>query len=110
MARPYETKVEDGGGRAADGELRRLRRFWLHVVALAVADQDADWLGGAGSGRDLILQAAGIGPGYWGRRVRPLADAIRAESELAGFERREPPPDFLAAVDRGGFAHSGVWT
>ena len=46
MATPYEIKVEDGGGRAADGELRRLRRFWLHVVALAVADQDADWLSG----------------------------------------------------------------
>ena len=109
MARPYETKVEDGG-RAADGELRRLQRFWLHVVALAVADQDADWLGGSVSGRDLILEAAGIEPGYWDRRMRPLADAIRAERELAEFERRQPRPILLDAIDRRCLRHSGFGT
>jgi hypothetical protein len=110
MARPYETKVEDGGGRAADGELRRLRRFWLHVVALAVADQDADWLSGSVSGRDLILEAAGIEPGYWDRRMRPLADAIRAERELAEFERRQPRPILPDAIDRRCLRHSGFGT
>src|SRR4051812_42523181 len=54
MASPYGIEVEDDSGRAADGELRRLQRFWLHVVALAVHDQDADWIGGGGGGRPLI--------------------------------------------------------
>ena len=110
MARPYEIEVEDGGGRAADGELRRLRRFWLHVVALAVADQDADWLSGSVSGRNLILEAAGIEPGYWDRRMRPLADAIRAERELAEFERRQPGPILPDAIDRRCLRHSGFGT
>jgi hypothetical protein len=114
MARLYEIKVEDGGGRAADGELRRLRRFWLHVVALAVAvavaDQDADWLSGSVSGRNLILEAAGIEPGYWDRRMRPLADAIRAERELAEFERRQPRPILPDAIDRRCLRHSGFGT
>jgi len=110
MARPYEIKVEDDGGRAADGELRRLRRFWLHVVALAVADQDADWLGGSVSGRNLILEAAGIEPGYWDRRMRPLADAIRAERELARLEHRLPRPILPDAIDPRCLRHSGFGT
>ena len=110
MARPYEIKVEDGGGRAADGELRRLQRFWLHVVALAVADQDADWLGGSVSGRNLILEAAGIEPGYWDRRMRPLADAIRAERELARLEHRLPRPILPDAIDPRCLRHSGFGT
>src|SRR5205085_11175831 len=100
MARPYEIKVEDGGGRAADGELRRLRRFWLQVIALAVADQDADWISGSVSGRDLILEAAGIEPGYWDRMMRPLAAAIRTERELAKLERRPPRPILPGAIER----------
>ena len=110
MARPYEIEVEDGGGRAADGELRRLRRFWLHVVALAIADQDADWLSGSVSGRNLILEAAGIEPGYWDRRMRPLADAIRAERVLAEFEGRQPRPILPDAIDRRCLRHSGFGT
>ena len=42
------------------------------------------------SGRNLILEAAGIEPGYWDRMMRPLADAIRAERGLAELERRTP--------------------
>src|SRR3954471_7286055 len=108
MARPYEIKVEDGGGRAADGELRRLQRFWLHVVALAVADQDADWLSGSVSGRNPILEAAGIEPGYWDRRMRPLADAIRAERRLAEDERRPRSPILLGEIGRKRLRHSGL--
>jgi hypothetical protein len=110
MARPYETKVEDGGGRATDGELRRLQRFWLHVVALAVADQDADWLSGSVSGRDLILEAAGIEPGYWDRMMRPLANAIRAEQKQARFEHRPPKPILPGAIDRRCLRHAGFGT
>ena len=110
MARPYEIKVEDDGGRAADGELRRLQRFWLRVVALAVADQDAEWISGSVSGRNPILEAAGIEPGYWDRKMRPLADAIRAERELARLEHRLPRPILPDAIDRRCLRHSGFGT
>jgi hypothetical protein len=106
MARPYDVGGEDDGGRAADSELRRLQRFWLHVIALAVADQDADWIGGSVSGRNLILDAAGIEPGYWDRVMRPLADAIRAERKLAARERRLPRPISPDAIDRRCLRHS----
>jgi hypothetical protein len=71
---------EDDRGRPPDGELARLRTLWLRVVAFAVADQDDAWMrGGVRSGRDLVLEAAGIEPGYWDRVMLPVADAIRAE-------------------------------
>ena len=110
MARPYEIKVEDDGGRAADGELRRLQRFWLRVVALAVADQDGEWISGSVSGRNPILEAAGIEPGYWDRKMRPLADAIRAERELARLEHRLPRPILPDAIDPRCLRHSGFGT
>ena len=110
MARLYDIKVEDNGGRATDGELRRLQRFWLRVIALAVADQDAEWISGAISGRNLILEAAGIEPGYWDRMMRPLADAIRAERELAAAERRQPRPILSDAIERRCLRHSGFGT
>ena len=110
MAKPYEIKVEDDRGRAADSERRRLQRFWLHVVALAVHDQDADWIGGSVSGRNLILEAAGIEPGYWDRVMRPLAHAIRAERELAACERREPRPILPGAIERRRLRHAGFGT
>src|SRR3954451_16804768 len=37
------------------------------VVVQAGRDQDADWIGGSVAGRNLILEAAGIEPGYWDR-------------------------------------------
>ena len=108
MARPYEIKVEDDRGRAADSKRRRLQRFWLHVVALAVHDQDADWIGGSVSGRNLILEAAGIEPGYWDRMMRPLADAIRAERRLAEHERRPRRPILQGEIGRKRLRHSGL--
>ena len=110
MAKPYEIEVEDDRGRAADSERRRLQRFWLHVVALAVHDQDADWIGGSVSGRNLILEAAGIEPDYWDRVMRPLADAIRAERALAKLEHRLPRPISPDAIDRRCLRHSGFGT
>jgi len=110
MASPYGIKVEDDSGRAADGELRRLQRFWLHVVALAVHDQDADWIGGSVSGRNLILEAAGIEPGYWDHVMRPLANAIRAERELARLEHRLPRPILPDVTDRSCSRHSDFGT
>ena len=110
MARPYEIKVEDDRSRAADSERRRLQRFWLHVVALAVHDQDADWIGGSVSGRNLILEAAGIEPGYWDRVMRPLADAMLTERELAKLERRQLRPILTDAIDRSRSRHSGFGT
>jgi hypothetical protein len=110
VARPYEIEVEDERGRAADSERRRLRRFWLHVVALAVHDQDADWIGGSVSGRNLILEAAGIEPGYWDRVMRPLADAMLTERKLAKLERRQPRPILPDAIDRSCLRHSGFGT
>src|SRR3954454_12464156 len=100
MARPCGIEVEDGRGRAADGELRRLQRFWLRVAALAIADQDADWISGSVSGRNLILEAAGVERGYWDRVMRPLVDAIRAEKKLAKYERREPRPMTPGMIER----------
>jgi len=84
--------VEDDRDRLPDGELRRLRMFWLHVIALAVADQDEAWLRGTVPCRNLILEAAGLEPGYWDRIMLPVADAIRAERELAQVEDRTPRP------------------
>ena len=110
MARPPNIQAEDAVDRSVDGELRRLRRFWLHVVALAVADQDADWISGSISGRNLILEAAGIEPGYWDRVMRPLAHAIRAERELAACERREPRPILPGAIERRRLRHAGFGT
>ena len=86
MARPHDVEVEEDGRRGGDSELRRLQRFWLHVVALAVVDQDEAWIRRIVAGRDLILEAAGIEPGYWDRTMRPLADAMRTERELAELE------------------------
>jgi hypothetical protein len=84
---------DDGRGRPPDGELARLRTLWLRVVASAVADRDDDWMrGGVMSGRDLVLEAAGIEPGYWDRVMLPVADAIRAERARATSERRGPRP------------------
>ena len=108
MARPHDIEVEEDGGRAADSELRRLQRFWLHVIALAVADQDAAWISGSVSGRDLILDAAGIEPGYWDRTMRPLADAMRTERELAKLEHRPPRPILPGAIDRRRVRRSGL--
>jgi hypothetical protein len=83
----------DDRGRPPDGELARLRTLWLRVVASAVADQDDDWMrGGVMSGRDLVLEAAGIEPGWWDRVMLPVADAIRAERARARSEHREPRP------------------
>jgi hypothetical protein len=63
------------------------------VIVFAVADRDDDWMrGGVTSGRDLVLEAAGIEPGYWDRVMLPVADAIRAERARARSERREPRP------------------
>ena len=71
--------IEDDGGRLPDSELRRLRRLWLHVAALAVADQDEAWISGTVPYRNLILEAAGIELDYWDRLMLPVAGAIRAE-------------------------------
>ena len=84
---------EDDRGRLPDGELARLRTLWLRVVAFAVADQDDAWMrGGAMSGRNLVLEAAGIEPGWWDRVMLPVADAIRAERARARSEHRGPRP------------------
>jgi hypothetical protein len=100
---------EDDRGRLPDGELARLRALWLRVVAFAVADQDDDWMrGGAMSGRNLVLEAAGIEPGYWDRMMRPLADAIRAERRLAEHERRPRRPMPLGKIGRKRLRHSGL--
>jgi hypothetical protein len=42
--------------------------------------------------------------------MRPLADAIRAERELAEFERRQPRPILPDAIDRRCLRHSGFGT
>jgi hypothetical protein len=110
MAKPYEVRIEDDRGRAADSELRLLQRFWLRVIALAVTDQDADWISGSVSGRNLILEAAGIEPGYWDRKMRPVADAIRTERELAKLERRPPRTILSDAIERRRLRHSGFGT
>jgi hypothetical protein len=84
---------EDDRERLPDGELARLRTLWLRVVAFAVADQDDAWMrGGAMSGRNLVLEVAGIEPGYWDRVMLPVADAIRAERARARSEHRGPRP------------------
>ena len=84
---------EDDRGRPPDGELARLRTLWLRVVAFAVADQDDAWMrGGVMSGRNLVLEAAGIEPGYWDRVMLPVADAIRAERARARSEHRVRGP------------------
>ena len=86
-------KGEDDRGRLPDGELARLRTLWLRVVASAVADQDDAWMrGGVMSGRDLVLEAAGIEPGWWDRVMLPVADAIRAGRARARSEHRGPRP------------------
>ena len=52
-----------------------------------------DWMrDGVMSGRNLVLEAAGIEPGYWDRVMLPLANAIRAERARARFEHRDPRP------------------
>ena len=108
MIRPQDIRVEDDGHRGGDGELSRLRAFWLHVIALAVADQDADWISRAVSGRDLILEAAGIEPGYWDRLMLPLADAIRTEHKLSLHEQREPRSFLPGVIERKRLRHSGL--
>ena len=108
MARSYQ--IEDEGGRPVDSELRRLQRFWLHVIALAVYDQDADWIGGSVVGRNLVLEAAGIAPGYWDRMMRPLADAIREEQKQAKFEHRSPRTILADAINRRRLRHAGFGT
>jgi hypothetical protein len=55
----------------------------------------------------LILEAAGIEPGYWDRMMRPLADAIRAERRLAEHERRPRRPILLGEIGRKRLRHSG---
>jgi hypothetical protein len=106
MAGPYNVAVEHNGSRAADHELRRLQTFWLNVIALAIADQDEKWIRGVVSGRDLILEAAGIEPGYWDRIMLPLADAIRTERKLAELERRPPRQILPGAIERRRLRHS----
>ena len=92
---------DDGRGRPPDGELARLRTLWLRVVASAVADRDDAWMrGGVMSGRDLVLEAAGIEPGYWDRIMLPVADAIRAERARARSEHRGPRPILPGACRR----------
>jgi hypothetical protein len=84
---------DDDRGRLPDGELARLRTLWLRVVAFAVADRDDAWMrGGVMSGRNLVLEAAGIEPGYWDRVMLPVADAIRAERARARSEHCGPRP------------------
>ncbi len=99
--------VDDGRGRLPDRELVRLRRLWLHVVALAVADQDEAWIRGAVPYRNLILEAAGIEPGYWDHLMLPVADAIRAERKVAQYERRRPRPILLGSTDRTRLRRAG---
>ena len=105
------TKVfnaENDRGRLPDGEAARVRRLWLHVVARAVADQDEAWIGGTVPGRDLILEAAGIEPGYWDHLMLPVAEAIRAERGLAQREGRAPRPVLLGTPDRSRLRRSGM--
>jgi hypothetical protein len=106
MAGPYDVEVEHNGSRAADHELRRLQTFWLNVIALAIADQDAEWISGSVSGRNLILEAAGIEPEYWDRVMLPLAAAIRVERKLAEYERRPPRHILPGAIERRRLRHS----
>jgi hypothetical protein len=100
--------IEDNRTRSPDGEMARLRKLWLHVTALAVADQDEPWIRGLVPGRDLILEAAGIEPGYWNRVMLPVADAIKAERERAQQERRKPKAILLGAPDRTRLRRAGM--
>src|SRR3954452_9680190 len=106
--RPHDAQVEDYGQRGGESELSRLRVFWSHVVALAIVDQDEAWIRGIVAGRNLILEAAGIEPGFWDRTMRPLADAMRTERELAKLEHRPPGPILPGAIDRRRVRRSGL--
>ena len=106
MTRAFQ--VDDGRGRLPDGELARLRRLWLHVTALAVADQDEAWMRGTVPYRNLVLEAAGIEPGYWDHLMLPVADAIAAERALAEREHRAPKAVLLGSTDRTRLRRSGM--
>jgi hypothetical protein len=108
MSRPLA--VEDDGRRLPDGELRRLRTFWLHVVALALVDQDDEWISGSVSGRNLILDAAGINPSFWDRVMLPVVRAIRTERALAKRERRPPRTILPSSISRRVLRRSGFDT
>src|SRR3954454_19100610 len=63
MARPYETKVEDGGGRAADGELRSTRRGTVKLASDGLR-------AGGGAGYRAGMTPAARSP-YAGHRFPP---------------------------------------
>ena len=106
MTRAFQ--VDDDRGRLPDGELARLRRLWLHVAALAVADQDEAWIRGRVPYRNLVLEAAGIEPGYWERLMLPVADAIAAERAVAEREHRAPKAVLLGSAGRSRLRRSGL--
>ena len=92
---------EDDRERLPNGELARLRTPMVRDVVFAGADRDDGWIrGGVMSGRNLVLEAAGIEPGYWDRVMLPVADAIRAERARARSEHRDPRPVLPGACRR----------